>query len=184
MKHLRIKLTFTNEEKPYLLDISSFFYDFELLHDFVLIIYATEYKDYKFKPSFWYRKGRPIKNEHKIKALRIKKESPLTVELIFNIIFLSSGAFWALLRIIEKLSNRKLNKEKLKLEVEKLKKENNIMFYKEQQAKIEIEFEQKLFEREAEIIYKSLLRKLKSNPLKLEDIEVLRHDEGKKKKDE
>jgi len=35
-----------------------------------------------------------------------------------------------------------------------------------------------------ENIYKLLLRKLKSNPLKLEDIEVFIDEEGKKKKDE
>jgi len=56
MEHLRIKLTFTNDKNPYLLDISSLFYDFELLHDFFLIVYADDYKYYKLNNYFWYRK--------------------------------------------------------------------------------------------------------------------------------
>ena len=44
MKYLKVKLTFTSIEKPYLLDISSPFFDFELLHDFFLIVYADDYK--------------------------------------------------------------------------------------------------------------------------------------------
>lgn len=166
-----------NDKSPYLLDISSLFYDFELLHDFCLITWADEYKYYKFNNYFWYRKGRPIKSEHQIKALRIEKESPLTVELIVSALIGLSGAFWALVQAIEKISNWKLNKEKLKQEVEKLKKENNIKFYEEQEARTE--FERKLLEREAWNIFNALLRKLEANPLKLKDIKILCYEEEK-----
>jgi len=57
MENLKIRLTFTDERKPYLLDISSLFYDFELLHDFLLIIYAKEYNYYKFNQYFGIEKG-------------------------------------------------------------------------------------------------------------------------------
>lgn len=136
MEYLKVKLTFMDDKKPYLLDISSLFYDFELLHDFCLIAYSDEYKYYKFNNYFWYRKGRPIKEEHRIKTLKIEKESPLTVEVIIGAIVGLSGALWALVQAIERISNWKFNREKLKLEVEKLKKERNIKFYEEQQARI------------------------------------------------
>jgi len=177
MDYLRIKLTFMNDEKPYLLDISSLFYDFELLHDFSLIVYENEYKYYKFNNRFWYRKGRPIKSEHRLKVLRIEKESPLTVELIVSAIVGLCGSFWAIVQAIEKISNWKLNREKLKQEVEKLKKENNINFDEEQ--KVKIEFEKKLLEREARDIFNSLLRRLEANPLKLKDIEISNYDKRK-----
>jgi len=175
MKYLKVKLTFTSIEKPYLLDISSPFFDFELLHDFFLIVYADDYKYYKFNNYFWYRKGRPIKDEHRIKAIRIVKESPLTVELIMSTIVGLSGAFWAIVQAIEKINNWRLNREKLKLEVEKLK--NKIKFYEEEKAKIE--FEQKLLEREAWNIFDSLLRRLEANALKLKDMEIFGYDESK-----
>ncbi len=176
MEHLRIKLTFMNDKKPYLLDISSLFYDFELLHDFCLIAYADEYKYYKFNNNFWYRKGRSIKKEHKIKALKIKKESPLTVEIIVSVIVGLSGAFWALVQAIERINNWKLNRKKLELEIEKLKHEINIKFYEEKTARIE--FEQKLLERETRDIFDSLLRRLEDNPLKLKDLEISSYDES------
>lgn len=176
MEYLRIKLTFMNDKKPYLLDISSLFYDFELLHDFCLIAYVDEYKYYKFNNYFWYRKGRPIKKEHRIKALRIEKESPLTVEIIVNAIVGLSGALWALVQAIERISNWKLNREKLEQEVEKLKKERNIKFYEEQQARVE--FERKLLEREAWNTLNSLLRRLEANSLKLKDIEISSYSEN------
>jgi len=180
MENLKIRLTFTDERKPYLLDISSLFYDFELLHDFLLIIYAKEYNYYKFNQYFWYRKGRPIDIEHRIKTAKILKESPLTIELILSIIVGTSGAFWALIQAIEKISNWILNKKKLRLEIEKLEKEKRIKFYEEEKARIE--FEQKLLERDAWSIFNSLIRRIEANTLKLEDIEILREN-GPNKKD-
>lgn len=170
LDYLKIKLTFTADKKPYLLDISSLLYDFELLHDLFLIIYADEYKYYKIANYFWYRKGRPIKREHRIKTLKIEEGSPLTVKIIVSLIFALSGAFWALIQAIERISNWNLNRKKLKLEVEKLEKERNIKFYEEQQAKIE--FEKKLSEREAWGKFNELLKRLEANPLKLKDLEI------------
>ena len=81
-----------------------------------------------------------------------------------------SGAFWALIQAIERISNWNLNKEKLKFEVEKLKKEREIKFYEEQQARVE--FEKKLLEREAWGKFNALLKRLEANSLKLEDLEI------------
>jgi hypothetical protein len=63
-----------------------------------------------------------------------------------------------------------LTREKLKLEVEKLRKEVNLLSYEEERAKIEIE--NKLREREALKIFEALLRRLKNNTIKIEDIEL------------
>ena len=88
-----------------------------------------------------------------------------------------SGAFWAIVQAIEKLSDWKLNKEKLNQEVEELKKKANIKFYEEQQARIE--FERKLLEREAWSTFNSLLKRLEANPLKLKDLKILGYDKSK-----
>ena len=166
-KKLKIRLAFREEKKPFLIDISSLLYDFELLHDFSLLVYMEEYREYKFTQYFWYRKGRPLKNEHKIRAVRIIKESPLIIELIFGGI----AAFWVLVQAIEKISSWKLNMQKLKLEVEKLKRESNIAYYEEEKAKVELE--RRFYERKAWETFHSLLRRLESNPIKLEDIDAI-----------
>lgn len=167
---IKIRLEFEDEKKPYLLDISSLFYDFELLHDFSLLLCAKEYYDYQFSQYFWYRRGRPLKGEHRIRTLKIIKESPLTVELMLSVVAVSSGAIWVIVQAIEKISNWKLNKEKLKLEVENLQIEKNIRYCNEQKARIEIE--NKLKERECWTLFYSLLKRLEANSIKLKSIDL------------
>jgi hypothetical protein len=167
---IKIRLAFEDEKKPYLLDVSSLFYDFELLHDFSLLLYAEEYYDYRFSQYFWYRRGRPLKDEHRLRALEIIKKSPLTVELILSVVAVSSGAIWVIVQAIEKISNWKLNKEKIKLEVEKLRLEKNVRYYNEQKARIEME--NKLKERECWTIFNSLLKRLEDNSIKLKSIDL------------
>jgi len=169
-KVIKMRLVFEDEKKPYFLDVSSLFYDFELLHDFSLLLYAEEYYYYQFSQYFWYRRGRPLKDEHRLRTLKIIKESPLTVELLLSIVAVSSGAIWVIVQAIEKIGNWKLSREKLKLEVEKLRYEKNIRYYDEQKARIEME--NKLRERECWEIFNSLLKRLEINPIKLKDIDL------------
>ena len=167
---IKIRLVFEDEKKPYFLDVSSLFYDFELLHDFSLLLYADEYYDYRFSQYFWYRRGRPLKDEHRLRALKIIKESPLTVELILSIVAVSSGAIWVIVQAIEKIVNWKLNRKKLKSEIKKVEREVNLLFYDEKLAKIEMK--KKLQEKKCLMIFNSLLKRLESNPIKLKNIEL------------
>jgi len=167
---IKIRLAFEDKKKPYFLDVSSLFYDFELLHDFSLLLYAEEYYNYRFSQYFWYRRGRPLKDEHRLRALKIIKESPLTVELILSTVAVSSGAIWVIVQAIEKISNWKLNKEKLKLEVENLRLEKRIRYYNEQ--KVRIEMENKFKERECWTIFTSLLKRFETNSIKLKSLDL------------
>lgn len=160
---IRLRLVFSEKEKPYLLDISSLLYDFELLHDFSLILCMEDYIGYKLSRFFWYRNGRPIRADHKIRAVKIVKDSPFTVELALAAIPVISGAFWLLVQAMEKVHNWKLNREKLRQEVEKLRIEKEIK---------RIELEQKIQERQASAILSSLVERFESNPIKLVDIEI------------
>jgi hypothetical protein len=122
-------IKFHEDNEPYLLDISSMLYDLELTHDFAVIIAnRNTYANYRFNRYFWYRKGRPVLKEHKIRALRIVKQSPLLLEVVIP----SLGAIWILLQIFEKISNWDLNKEKLRLEVNKLRREEEAIEQKRQ----------------------------------------------------
>lgn len=121
-------IKFHEDKEPYLLDISSMLYDLELTHDFSVIIANKEfYPNYHFNRYFWYRKGRPVLKQHRIRALRIVKESPLILEVVIP----SLGAIWILLQIFEKISNWNLKKEKLRLEVNKLRREEETAKHEE-----------------------------------------------------
>lgn len=177
--NIKVKLMFSEEKRPYLSDISSLLYDFELLHDFSLLLCADDYSGYKFSRFFWYRNGRPLKADHKVRTTKILKESPLIVELIIAEVAVLCGALWAFVQAIEKISNRKLNKEKLILEVKKLERE--IVKADLEVEKTRIELEQKVREKEALNVLRSLIRRLEDNPIELTDIEFYVEENGKEK---
>jgi len=161
----KLRLIFKEYEKtPLLSDFSYLLYNLELLYDLSLILYAEEYATYKFSPFFWFRKGRPIKIYHKLRVARIVKESPLTIELIVAGIPTILGAIYLALQIIEKIWNMKLNREKLKLEVEisRIEKE-----------KRRLELEEMIRERKAEDFLKILAIRLERLPFKIENVEIV-----------
>ncbi len=56
-RSIKMRLVFEVQKKPYFLDVSSLFYDFELLYDLSFLLYAKDYYDYRFSQYFWYRRG-------------------------------------------------------------------------------------------------------------------------------
>lgn len=160
---INMRLVFREARKPYLLDVSSLLYDFELLHDFSLLIRAEEYHNYRFSQYFWYRRGRPLKPSHRLRAIRIVKESPLTVELIIAGVVASSGALWTIIQIAGKIANWKLNKKKLKKEIRKSDGERGIS---------NLDLEEIVQMRRAFGIQGRLIRRFEDNPIKLENIEL------------
>ena len=157
--HYKIQLRFVEDKYPLLLDISSLMYDLVLAHDFGVILTEEEYSDYKFGQYFWYRQGRPIKPYHRIRASRIIKVSPLILEVIVP----SIGGGWVLLQIIEKIQNWSLNREKLKLEIEKLREEKQL-----RRKELEMLAER----REAVQQRSNLIKRLNESPLVLEDVKI------------
>jgi len=181
---LQIRLVFSEEQKPFLLDITSLLYDFELLHDLCVLTCVDEYKEFNFSQYFWYRGGRPLKEKDRLRTIRIIKESPLVMELLMG-----ATAFLALVQAIEKINNWKLNRKKLELEVEtkqiekemkkiekeKLERESSITYYKEQREKVELG--RAVEERKALDIFHGLLRRLETNPIKLLEIDMVKTKE-------
>lgn len=52
-RSIKMRLVFEDQKKPYFLDVSSLFYDFELLYDLSFLLYAKDYYDYRFSQYFW-----------------------------------------------------------------------------------------------------------------------------------
>jgi len=131
-----LKMKFKESDSTSLLDLSSFFYYFNLLYDFSVIISLYRYKNYKFSQFFWYRKGRPIWKEHQLFLKEIQHKFPLEVVVIIGVI----GAFWALVQAIEKIYNWKINREKLELEVKNLKLDYDQKYMVNQKKYVELDY--------------------------------------------
>ena len=87
------------------------------------------------------------------------KESPLVLEVVIT----SIGGIWVLLQIIEKVQNWPLNRQKLKLEVEKLREEKQLRY-----ENLELVAERRGAVRQE----LNLIKHLNESPLMLEDIEI------------
>jgi hypothetical protein len=174
MAEYLLTMQFSEEEKPFLLDITSLLYDLELAHDFGVLATEPEYRGYKFNRFFWYRHGRRIRSMHRVRAARIIKQSPLLLEIVIP----SLGALWVLLQIIEKVSNWKLSREKLEFEVERLRWEQD-----ERREKVRQRYADQLIQlaqdREANVIEQSLTKRLSEGSIRLVQFEVQEVNVGK-----
>jgi len=170
VRSVKMKLVFETPKYPYFLDVSSLFYDLELLHDLFLLLYVKDYHNYRFSQYFWYRHGRQLKDEHRLRVFRIINKSPLIVELILSIVVVSSRAIWPIVQSLEEISKFKLNREKSRLEIKKLEREIELLNYKIEREKIETE--KALKEKECLTIFNSLLKRIENNQIKLKDIEL------------
>jgi hypothetical protein len=108
------------------LDFSSFVFDFNLLYDAIAIDSLEDYDEYDFNIGFWKRNGRRTIPEHRLYFERIRHESPLEFVTILTVAVLSSGFIWTLVQVIDKVSNWDLNREKLALEVSKLRTDDEL----------------------------------------------------------
>ena len=100
-----------SEPDDFLLEnFSNFFYDSLLLHDCVVLAIG-EYH-YNFGPQFYYRTGRPVRHEDKLRLRRLRHESPLLVETIV----MWGAASLAIRSTYEWLRDRPLHRRKLEAE--------------------------------------------------------------------
>jgi len=149
-------------------DLSSLMYDFELLYDFCLVAESERYADYSFSGNFWYRRGRGILREDKLRVSKISKASPLSIELLIASTSAAISATWIFIKAIEKIYNIKVNHEKKVLENERLRLENK----KLQQEIDDRELERVLRKTENQRVFKAIYKRLESNSIHLEHFEI------------
>lgn len=165
-----VRFTFREKQSPLLLDVSSLLYDVELLHDLTVLVSFEAYSRFTFSRYFWYRTGRSILPEDRLRVRSLKLQSPLAAELIFG----SAAAVWAVLQVIDKIANWRLNRQKLRLEVQKLEHETATRGHEEQTARARLEAA--IQQREAGVLLGQIVRRLESNPIVLVDVDVTEPD--------
>ena len=162
-----ISWRFRFEDRPgvCLLDLSSLLYDINLLYDAIVLSLFPKYEDYKFSEYFWYRRGRPIEQNHRLMLKRIRSDSPIELVTVITAAAASVGVLWALLQAIEKIQNWNLNHQKLELEVDNLIRERQKRnaelekIYLERETAM-MEIERVFAEKESHEIINRILRRI------------------------
>jgi len=165
-RRLVLVLTFEHEMDPLLRDLSALLVDMELLHDYCTLITYEDYVDYEFGPRFWYRARPRVAPEHMLRAARVIKQSPLTIELLIS----ATGGAFLLIQCMEKVRNWKLNRRKLELEVSKLVYEGNLLKLEEERRALEVRASARL--NETVSVLERLLGRLETSSFKLTDCRI------------
>src|SRR5215469_5387279 len=124
--HFRIRITGPDISYPSLLDVSSFLYDFNLLYEITRLATDPRYDDFRFSNYALFRKGRPLEPRDRLHVEALSERSPLVLVTDLSIVAGAIGALWGVVQIVEKVANASLNRRKLKAEVEKLERENQV----------------------------------------------------------
>jgi hypothetical protein len=166
-----LTLGFSESKPPFLQDVSNLLFDLELAYDFGVILTEPEYSQYKFGRYFWYRNKWRLYEKHRLQAVEIELHSPLFLKLVAP----SLAGLAGLLQIIQMVSNWSLNREKLELEVSKLRREEAA-----HRAAVAHQYSQQLreltYSRDAEGFDDKIAKKLSLSNLRLAQLELQLED--------
>jgi hypothetical protein len=166
--HLRAK----ELEIPTLFQITNFLYDVNLIYELARLATDPRYEDFRFSRYAYFRDGRPLRDEDRLRVFKLTQESPLDLILVGaaaggTVI----GGIWGLVQILEKVSTFRLNRQKLQEELIKLRRENeaanrpsHIMDEEEAMARIRT--------REAIPLVEGVGRRLSGSQVIIEELEV------------
>jgi hypothetical protein len=118
-----ITLKGEDQERPTLLDVSSFLYDINLAYEFARLATDPRYEGVHLSRYSYFRKGRPLKEADRLRVEYLRNQSPIELQTVIVGAAAALGAVWALVQIVERISNWSLNRQKLQLEIAKLRKD-------------------------------------------------------------
>ena len=123
----RLTLTADALATPHVAEIALFLYDFTSLYEIVRLAVDPHYRTYKFSRFSLYRNGRPLDERDRLELGSIHMRSPLevvaTIAVAGGAAASAATAIWVVVQTLEKIYNLRLNREKLELEVQKLRRE-------------------------------------------------------------
>jgi len=171
-----LRIRATAEAAPDISDVGLFLYDLDSLYEMARLAFDPEYKGYHFSRFSLYRNGRPLAPRDKLLVRRIHLASPLevtaTVAAGAAAAASVAAALWAFVQLVEKIYNLRLQREKLELEVERLKHETV-------QARLPLGLPEmtgdpeKVFQRRAATEpLETLAKRLAASPIHVIDVEI------------
>jgi hypothetical protein len=163
------------DDYPAFPDTNYFLHDLNLLYEFSRVIVDPKYRGYRFSRFFTYRNRRRIDADDQLRIERLTQQSPLYIATVVAALPATAATIWIGVQIFEKIANFSLNREILKLNRDKLRREL-AQPLGQGQADIreltEDSFRQQVHIREAEYIYDRIENHLRDNPIRIREIEV------------
>jgi hypothetical protein len=168
--YFQIRLRGREDDYPPLLDVSSFLYDFNLIYEFSRLGSDPKYSLYSFSQFSWNRNARRLANDDRLRVVSLRHESPLALIVVVAAVPSAVGAIWGVIQIVEKMANWPLNREILKLQRDKLRKDlaPSIGLSSE----FDDTFRQQLQVRGATHYYDRTGQRLESSPVKITEFDV------------
>jgi hypothetical protein len=171
-----LRIRATAEKAPDISDVGLFLYDLDSLYEIVRLAFDPAYKAYRFTRFSLYRNGRPLEPRDKMIVHRLRLASPLEVTATIAAGAAAAAsvaaALWAFIQTVEKIYNIRLQREKLELEVERLR-------HQTVQARLPLDLpeassdpEKVLKRRAATEPLETLSKRLAASPLRVIDVEI------------
>jgi hypothetical protein len=184
--YFRIHIVGSEETFPTVLDVSSFLYDLNLLYEIARLATDPNYSKFRFSRFVYFRTGRPLKEQDRLRIQSLRQESPLALVAVLTAVPVAIGAVWGVVQIVEKIANAPLNRRKLKAEVEKLERENRETA-ESSHALIpdnDEEVRSVLRVREAEQLFDSVAGRLERSSVRVKELEIEIVQPGRVRKSE
>jgi hypothetical protein len=154
-----------SEDRPALQEVSNFIYDLNLVYEIARVATDPQYERHKFNRFIWNRNGRRIKETDRLYVTSLRLGSPFLLETILLAAAGAVPAIWGIVQIGERIADWKPNREKVRLEVEKLRRELDAPQRSEQLI-------QTLKERGALEYYERSVERLGESQIKITDIQL------------
>jgi hypothetical protein len=189
--YFQISLRGEESDYPALTDISYLLYDFNLLYEFSRIIVDPKYEGYKFSRYSGYRNAKRVLLDDRLEVESLRVESPFLLITILIAAPAAIGTLWVLTQTLEKIVNFPINRDILKLQRDKLRKELQSSDADGASAAPESEarFRERLRIREAEYYFGRVEQHLSASPISVREIEITqvrelpdKHDPSRNKK--
>jgi len=175
-----------SDDYPTFSDINYFLHDLNLLYEFSRVIVDPKYRGYHFSRFFAYRNRQRIDDSDQLRIERLRQESPLYIAAVAAALPATAATIWVLVQIFEKLANFGLNRDILKLNREKLRRELALPLPPNEASITQMtreSFTRQIHIREAEFIYDRIENHLRRNPIAIREIEVTYVTNLEKKED-
>ncbi len=184
--YFRITLRGDESDYPAVSDISSFLYDFNLLYEFSRVVVDPAYEGYRFSRYSGYRNAKRVSLDDRLEIESLRIGSPIWLIMIVAAAPAAAMTLWVMTQTFDKIANFRLNREILKLQRDKLKRElwaapGNAPA---ELPESEVSFREQLHAREADYYFGRVEQHLQESPVRIKEIDITYVRELPKKRKE
>ncbi|HLC34711.1 MAG TPA: hypothetical protein VJJ70_06910 [Anaerolineales bacterium] len=178
----RLTLTAEAQATPHISDVALFLYDFTSLYEIVRLAVDPRYRSYHFSRFSLYRNGRPLEERDQLQVGSLRMRSPLevvaTIAVAGGAAASVATALWVVVQTVERIYNLPLNREKLELEVQKLRREEAQPALPLDMPGQKPDAQTQIARRKATDSLEAIARRLEASPVRIVRIELEVRESG------